>query len=132
MTSFFLTLLSSVFIAKATPLHSGVELDAWMDLFQSTGGDQWVDCSEHHDTPCQCRATIRSHPRVTCNTEEDSIISLDLSENQLVGSIPASIGNFSNLKYLSIGGAHSRAHPSDKSRDASKTQVSPKQSQPTH
>ncbi|XP_048498424.1 receptor-like protein 9DC3 [Beta vulgaris subsp. vulgaris] len=33
-----------------------------------------------------------------------SLIGLDLSNNQLTGELPASIGNFSNLQYLSLDG----------------------------
>ena len=71
------------------------ECQALVALYQSTTGDNW----SNHDgwlvttTPCSWYGVSCTNAHVT---------TLSLSQNQLVGSLPDSVGNLSNLTFLAL------------------------------
>ena len=69
-----------------------VQCDAWIDLFDSTGGTTWMNCGENRRDPCSCQEKPAS-----VNCDASSITELHLSGNGLDGTIPASIGSLGEL-----------------------------------
>jgi hypothetical protein len=69
------------------------ECEALVALYNSTGGENWTDNSGWLETNTPC-----SWYKVTCSGGHVS--RLDLSSNQLSGTIPPELGQLSNLKHL--------------------------------
>ena len=69
------------------------ECQALVDLYDSTNGDNWTTKTEWKQTSLPC-----SWLGVTCRGGH--VADLNLGSNYMVGTIPASIGNLSNLTYL--------------------------------
>jgi hypothetical protein len=97
------------------------DCEAWIDLYDRTGGTNWTHCSGNRLSPCSCLCpseicagamnpifTDHGDPpvRVTCGYVDKnltaSITELTLGRNNLVGDIPASIGNLSS-KLMTLG-----------------------------
>ena len=84
-----------------SPFCSGVseipqaECEALVALYNSTSGANWSDNSGWLDTNMPC-----SWYGVTCSTGH--ITRLDLSNNQLHGSLPESLGNLADLQVLDL------------------------------
>ncbi|BAP55886.1 leucine-rich repeat-containing protein [Thioploca ingrica] len=67
-----------------------VECEALIDFYNSTNGSNWINNFGWNvtNTPCQWKGVTCSGGRVT---------ELSLDTNQLIGTIPASLGNLSEL-----------------------------------
>ena len=76
---------------------SNAEVQALIDIYDSTNGDHWRDNTNWimNDDTC-------SWYGIQCT--EDHIFSIDLSNNGLNGTIPDSIGNLSELQVLHLYG----------------------------
>jgi hypothetical protein len=73
------------------------ERDALTALFNSTDGNNWTNNEYWLDVDAPC-----IWYGVTC--EQGQVTRLDLSENQLNGTLPAELDNLINLTYLNLGG----------------------------
>ena len=73
---------------------------AWGDIFNATNGGQWTGCSNNRLDPCGCTDLDPSGDRrVSCN-DGKTISGLNLDNNKCSGTIPASVGKFSQLNFL--------------------------------
>lgn len=74
--------------------------NALIELYTSTNGSDWLDNTGWlGDEGSEC-----SWEGVICNDDRTSVLEIDLYENHLVGRIPASIANFSDLEGLYLNG----------------------------
>ncbi len=73
------------------------ECDALVALYNSAGGASWTINTDWlaTDTPC-------SWYNVDCSSVPGYVTDLDLSSNNLTGSIPSELGSISNLDYLGL------------------------------
>lgn len=86
---------------------SAIERSALIDLYNSTDGDNWADNSGWKAPPLHTDGfampgTECTWYGVTCSGGS-YVIELDLCHNNLVGTIPPSIGYFMYLSYLYLG-----------------------------
>ena len=75
------------------------EREALIDFYNNTDGDNWANNTNwlgEEGTEC-------SWFGVTCDDEGNHVQHLYLSDNQLVGTIPASVANLTNLESLNLG-----------------------------
>jgi len=80
--------------AAVTEIPS-TECEALITLYNSTDGDNWTDNSGWNVTNTPC-----SWYKVTCSGGD--VEQLDLSDNQLSGTIPAELGNLTRLTSLDL------------------------------
>ncbi len=74
------------------------ERQALLDLYNATTGDGWTDSTGWGGgAGSEC-----GWHGVRCNSGETTVVWLDLSDNNLVGTIPASIGNLTGLEVLNL------------------------------
>eukprot|EP01084_Bolivina_argentea_P101625 182161_1 len=74
------------------------EHDALMDIYDSTNGDQWIT-NDNWATNDEC-----TWYGIGCHADKAHVMSIDLSNNGLNGSIANSIGNFTELTVLQLYG----------------------------
>lgn len=93
-------------LALAAPAQAAVpaaERSALVALYNATGGARWTDRTGW----AGAAGTECSWAGVACgvsgNTGGTTVTGLDLSENNLVGSLPASLKNLTNLQSLQLG-----------------------------
>ena len=72
------------------------EKEALIDIFNKTGGDQWIKSETWKQEPDH----VCSWEGVGCNPEQTHVIQLDLSFKGVTGNIPSSIANLSFLESL--------------------------------
>ena len=88
-----LTLTTAATTQAAIPAS---ERQALMDLYTSTNGAGWTN-STNWNGPVGTECTWFG---VTCNTGQTTVQWLILYQDNLAGSLPASLANLSNLQYL--------------------------------
>ncbi|MDX1583321.1 MAG: hypothetical protein R3338_06935, partial [Thermoanaerobaculia bacterium] len=92
-----------VLVMPATSLQAAIspeERDALVSLYESTGGDEWLDRDGWLGAPgSEC-----GWSGIVCNEGEDSVLRAALVENHLSGPLPEEIGNLSNLVELDLSG----------------------------
>ena len=75
------------------------ERAALVALYDSTNGDSWTNHSNWKtDDPC-----TNQWYGVTCSDDNGTVVSIDMYNNHLNGSIPTEIGNLVNLTDLKLG-----------------------------
>ena len=84
--------------ASASAAVPSSEREALISLYQSTGGGAWTN----HDNWLGAAGTECTWYAVSCSEGEANVIGLELYQNNLEGTIPASIGGFSKLQYLHL------------------------------
>ncbi len=80
---------------------------ALVDLYNSTNGDSWVDNSNWKMPPLgpdgfAMPGTENTWHGITCSVGNSTVTSISLSSNNLVGGIPASMGDLPNLQQLRL------------------------------
>ncbi|UFH54711.1 hypothetical protein [Spirosoma sp. KNUC1025] len=98
---FLLLTLAQVSLAKAPSQTSTVaspDLQSLIDLYNSTNGPGWTNKTNwlSGDSPCNWYGIV-------CNPENDRVIALDLSANNLSGTLPTSLPQLSKLWVLNLG-----------------------------
>ncbi len=87
---------------KCTPCdNSHPDYAALVDLYNSTNGNTWAN-----NTGWLVNCNVCTWNGVHCD-ENNRVYYLYLPNNNLSGTLPSSIGNFSSLKYLYLGGVSS-------------------------
>lgn len=94
-------LATTLFLTFSTLLTADVpqsERVALIAIYNSTNGATWTDNTRwDSNDPC-----TNDWHGVTCDDGNTTIIELSLFENNLVGNLPAEIGDLTNLTYLSL------------------------------
>lgn len=84
----------------SSSIPSQAEYDALIDLYNSTGGDNWINNTGWADATDTIQSVAGWYG---VNTDsEGNITSLFLGSNNLVGSLPPSINDLANLYYLQL------------------------------
>ena len=86
-------------------------VEALRDVWEHTGGPYWGDgCwigSTWNDTdPCDAASPWRTKELVACDPSGSAVLGLFLTLCNLTGTVPASIGNLTNLTYLYLFSNH--------------------------
>ncbi len=76
------------------------ERNALIDLYNSTGGINWTN----NNGWLGAVGTECTWERVYCNFEETSVTEIRLYDHYLVGTLPDSLPDLSNLRYLDLSG----------------------------
>ena len=80
----------------AVPLS---EKNALEDLYTTTNGASWtISTNWNTDDPCE-----NNWSGITCNAGNTNVTRILLPDKNLVGNIPTSIGNLSQLEFLALG-----------------------------
>ena len=87
--TFLMCLFTSVLIAQV----SAKEKQALVDLYLATNGENWVNT-------WQLNTPVSEWYGIT--VEKNKVTGIDLLFNNINGTLPASIGNFENLKLLEL------------------------------
>ncbi|MHC5077133.1 MAG: leucine-rich repeat domain-containing protein [Planctomycetota bacterium] len=85
----------------------GVERDALIALFNDTDGDNWTDNSGWKEPPLEADGfamlgTENTWYGITCDGGNTTVLRIIFNNNNLSGTIPAELGNLSNLNALSL------------------------------
>ncbi|ETR66442.1 MAG: leucine-rich repeat-containing protein, partial [Candidatus Magnetoglobus multicellularis str. Araruama] len=90
-----------VFLSNFSLLYAAIpeqERQALIDLYHSTGGDNWTHNSGwlgEVGTECDWFG-------ITCDNDKTHVLKIGLHNNKLTGNISKSIGDFTNLTYLNL------------------------------
>jgi Leucine-rich repeat (LRR) protein len=79
------------------------ECNAWVELFDATGGANWTNCSKNRLDPCGCEVLGNWK---NCDDSKKHIVALGMTGNNIVGSIPDSIGDFPHVSAIWFGHNH--------------------------
>jgi hypothetical protein len=88
-------------VTKATSYKGNLptsQTDVLLSLYYATFGPYWKNIwpiDNATSDPCEWYG-------VSCSTQKMTVLELQLNYNNLQGSIPASLGNLSNLKELNL------------------------------
>ena len=93
--------LSTIFVTPALVLADipQSERDALVALYNSMGGPAWTNQTNWMGTP----GTENTWYGVMTNPENTAVLFLDLSSNNLAGTIPAQVADLQNLQQLNLG-----------------------------
>jgi hypothetical protein len=82
------------------------QCSAWIDLYESTNGPGWEYCSGTKTNPCACYGSPYGGRAVgttpVCNTDNTTVVSLRLSWNHMLGTLPDSIGAFVDTQLFGL------------------------------
>lgn len=92
--------LSILLPAIAYPAIPAGERDALLALYNSTNGPAWLDRTGWGNAP----GTECDWYGIQCNELENTVITLSLSNNNLVGTLPPQISGLTNLEFLDFDG----------------------------
>ena len=82
---------------------SQTERDALIALYNSTNGDDWTYNSGWKDGDgFAVPGTEKDWYGITCDSNNTTVLNIVLYDNQLSGSIPAELGNLTNLTILNL------------------------------
>ncbi len=83
---------------------SSNERQVLIDLYQATGGDNWVNNSGWKNEPLDADGFAKSGSEAKWYgvIVQNGVVAIDLQKNNLTGFIPASIANLPNLKGLNL------------------------------
>ena len=74
------------------------QCNAWVDLYDQTGGAKWTACSDNRLDPCACMGIDDpGHTYPVCNTPGTAVNMIILVTNNMIGSLPDSIGAFKSM-----------------------------------
>lgn len=93
MKKIVLTCLFSIFFISTNAEISILEKQALLDLYQATRGESWTNNWNIEEPTANWYGVT---------VENDQVIGLSLLFNNLNGTIPHSIGNLENLKFLEL------------------------------
>jgi hypothetical protein len=77
---------------------SSIEREALIALFNNTNGENWTNKGEWNG-PAGTECTWYG---ITCDQSNTTVQMIDMSNNNLIGTIPAELGNLKNLLSLSL------------------------------
>ncbi len=85
------------------------EREALIALYKSTNGDNWFDKTGWKTPPLHSDGfaipgTEKNWYGVTCDATNTKVVKIVLKDNDLAGTIPAELGNLSNLTHLYLHG----------------------------
>ena len=82
---------------------NAVECAAWQTIYDTMGGKNWGFCARdiERSDPCFCAG---SSQYVKCNEAGTSVLEMSLPTNRLVGTLPTTISQFTNLRSLDLSG----------------------------
>ena len=103
---------SQSIVVHASTIPSG-ERQALLDFYTSTNGAGWTTNTGWNGAA----GTECGWAGVTCDSGRTTVQRLDLYDNNLLGTFPATFGNLTNLQYLDLAPTSSRA----RSRQCSST-----------
>lgn len=97
-----------IFSDKAEADISSLERATLITLYNSTNGDNWREKSGWKTSPLYSDGfavpgTENSWYGVSCNSENTTVLEIDLHDNNLTGPIPIELGNLSNLQKIYMG-----------------------------
>ena len=92
-----LRVASQPIIVHATAIGAG-ERQALLDLYTSTNGGSWTNNTNWNGAA----GTECTWSGVTCDAGQTTAEVLNLQYNNLVGTLPTTLGNLTNLRYLDL------------------------------
>lgn len=92
-----LALCALLIAARASAAIPSSERTALLDLYQSTNGANWSNNSKWLSSEPEC-----TWYGVVCDETQSSVIHLELYDNNLDGTLPRSIRNFTKLRFLQL------------------------------
>lgn len=97
--------------SKCAGSLAAADCQAWIDIFDATGGSKWIACSDKRLDPCSCNGPVDPttglhRAEIVCQSTAalggTRITYLVLGPNHLAGSIPDSIGSLTELTEFGI------------------------------
>jgi hypothetical protein len=76
------------------------ECNAWQDIFSATNGKGWSHFNDSRLDPCSCIPVYGVHGGVVCTS--GSIVSMNLGNFGLTGTIPSSIGRLTAMTSFNL------------------------------
>ena len=98
MCSFFMILV--LFSGMGFGAIPDYEREALIAIYNSTGGENWSWDTNWNGPP----GTENTWYGVTCDAGNTRVEKLELANNNMVGTLPAELGNLKNLEVLVMGG----------------------------
>ena len=108
-TSLRAVILTILFVLSSNAYGAlpAIERHALIALYNSTDGDNWADNSGWKNPPLHTDGfalpgTESAWFGVSTSVDDLYVFAIDLEENQLSGTIPPEIGNFSNINRIDL------------------------------